>query len=378
MQKLAAILEKAVTKHTLSESEIIFLLKLPKEVAFPKKGQALKGDISRYGVQSLLTAADITREKYIGGGVELRALIEISNICDKNCLYCGLRRGNKSLPRYFMPKEEIVKTARAAVRQGFKTVVLQSGEGYNNLFSNKDWEYIIKNIKKLGIAVTLSLGSLTFEQYKTLKKLGADRYLLRIETTDKCLFKKMHPDDNFNERLNCINIIKKLNFETGTGTLVGLPKQTIKSIARDILFFKKVKADMIGIGPFIPNPDTPLRGTTPLNRATWQKNFNLALKVVAITRLIMPLANIPATTAMETLKKNGRALALRCGANVIMPNVTPQKYKNLYALYPGKASLGITAQKAYKTAVQELKTIGRTPSKTLGKSKYFAAKDTIR
>jgi len=316
---MRTILEKALNKHSLSESEIIFLLSLK-------------------GFKRLSAAADITRKKYKGRAVELRALIEISNICKKNCLYCGIRRGNFRLKRYAMTEEEIMSAARAAVKQGFKTIVLQSGESGGISFLNA----VIKHIKRLGAAVTLSLGTFNKEHY------AADRYLLRIETTDKRLFKKMHPDTDFAARAASIKNIKKSGLELGTGILVGLPGQTIKSIARDILFFKKIKAGMIGIGPFIPNPDTPLKNAAPRGA------FDMALKVIAITRLLLPNANIPATTAMETLQKNGRIQALRGGANVIMPNVTPQKYKKLYALYPNKASLG-----AYKQAALALKKINR-------------------
>lgn len=296
----------------------------------------------------LFKAADETRLKYKGSAVFLRALIEISNICEKNCLYCGLRNADKTLKRYAMSADEIIKTASFAAKQGFKTVVLQSGEISGGFFINKNLPFVIRQIKKFGIAVTLSLGGLSPDVLKRLKLSGADRYLIRAETTSKGLFKEMHPDTSFAERISAIKTVKKLGYELGTGVLVGLPRQTIKSLARDILFFKKVKADMVGIGPFIPSPSTPLAKAK-------KGNIGLTLKVIAITRLLLPNANMPATTAMETLQKNGRMLALTAGANVVMPNVTPAKYKKLYALYPGKASLG-----AYKAAQKELKKIGRT------------------
>ena len=273
--------------------------------------------------------ADAVRKKYVGDGVHLRGLIEFSNICKCNCLYCGLQSSNKHVNRYRLSKDEIVDIAKKGVDEGFKTIVLQSGE--DEFFNTKLMCEIISEIKNLGVALTLSIGEKSFEDYKAFKDAGADRYLLRIETTDKNLYKKMHPYANFDNRMRCLYDLKKLGYETGTGCLVGLPEQTLESLAEDILFCKELDADMIGIGPFIPHPDTPLKNEN-------NGSLDLAIKVMAVTRILLKDINIPATTAMESLRSDGRLLALQSGANVVMPNLTDDCHKKMYEIYPNKIS----------------------------------------
>ena len=273
--------------------------------------------------------ADAVRKKYVGDGVHLRGLIEFSNICKCNCLYCGLQSSNKHVNRYRLSKDEILDIAKKGVDEGFKTIVLQSGE--DEFFNTKLMCEIISEIKNLGVALTLSIGEKSFEDYKAFKDAGADRYLLRIETTDKNLYKKMHPYANFDNRMRCLYDLKKLGYETGTGCLVGLPEQTLESLADDILFFKELDADMIGIGPFIPHPDTPLKNEN-------NGSLDLAIKVMAVTRILLKDINIPATTAMETLHPEGRIMALQSGANVVMPNLTDDCHKKMYEIYPNKIS----------------------------------------
>ncbi|MBW6410475.1 [FeFe] hydrogenase H-cluster radical SAM maturase HydE [Clostridium weizhouense] len=309
------ILEKAKLTHELDKKEILDLLK--------------NDDIN----EDLFKAANAVREKYLGNNVHLRGLIEFTNICKRNCMYCGLRRDNKNIKRYRLTKEEILEFAKKAVSYGYKTLVLQGGE--DDFFTKERMVEIVKEIKELDVALTLSLGEKTYEEYKAFKEAGADRYLLRIETTDKKLYEDMDPLMSHEERLNCLKNLGNLGYEVGSGVLVGLPNQTLESLANDILFFKKINADMIGIGPFIPNDDTPLKDCEG-------GQFTLALKVMAITRLLLPDINIPATTAMESLNKNGRLIALQSGANVVMPNVTEGEYRKLYALYPGKICTGDT------------------------------------
>lgn len=273
--------------------------------------------------------ADAVRKKYVGDGVHLRGLIEFSNICKCNCLYCGLQSSNKHVNRYRLSKDEILDIAKKGVDERFKTIVLQSGE--DEFFNTKLMCEIISEIKNLGVALTLSIGEKSFEDYKAFKDAGADRYLLRIETTDKNLYKKMHPYANFDNRMRCLYDLKKLGYETGTGCLVGLPEQTLESLAEDILFFKELDADMIGIGPFIPHPDTPLKNEN-------NGSLDLAIKVMAVTRILLKDINIPATTAMESLRSDGRLLALQSGANVVMPNLTDDCHKKMYEIYPNKIS----------------------------------------
>lgn len=294
----------------------------------------------------LFKTADMVRKQYVGDSVHLRALIEISNICKNNCHYCGIRCANKLVKRYKLSVEEILLTAKKAKTLGFKTVVLQSGE--SPVYSLKEMEEIIKGIKKLGLIITLSLGEKTEAEYKKYKAWGADRYLLRIETTDEKIYKKLHPGQSLTNRKQCLFTLKKLGFETGTGILTGLPGQTAESIAKDILFIKKLGADMVGLGPFIPAPNTPLAKAKG-------GSLEKALEAVAIIRLLLPKANIPATTAMETLASGARKRALRSGANVLMPNLTPERAKKAYSLYQNKSSADLQKAKA------EIKSLGRKP-----------------
>ena len=245
----------------------------------------------------LFSLADQLRKENVGDEVHLRGLIEFSNICKRTCKYCGLRCENKNIERYRIKPEDIISYAKRAVEKGYKTIVLQSGEDV--FFSQDVMCEIIKEIKKLDVALTLSIGERSFEDYKAFKEAGADRYLIRIETTDRNLYEKMHPNMDFDNRVRCLRDLKNLGYETGTGCLVGLPEPSIESLADDILFFKEIGADMIGIGPFIPHPDTPLKDCA-------NGNFTLALKVMALTRIMLPDINIPATTAMETLNPNER------------------------------------------------------------------------
>ncbi|WP_231038397.1 [FeFe] hydrogenase H-cluster radical SAM maturase HydE [Pectinatus frisingensis] len=299
---------------------------------------------------TLAAAADQVRLKYVGNSIHLRGLIEFSNICRQNCMYCGLRRDNPHIERYRLTPSEIVKLAEKARRYGYKTVVLQSGE--DMYFSANILAEIIKQIKKMDMAVTLSIGERSYEEYELLKKAGADRYLLRIETTSKKLYEALDPAMSFNNRKSCLFNLRKLGYEVGTGCLVGLPGQTIESLAQDILFFKQLDADMIGIGPLIPNQDTPLAKVA-------KGDFTLTRRMVSLIRLLLPEANIPATTAMETLKADARIIILQSGANVVMPNVTEGDYRRKYALYPGKICVADTPAQCRSCIGGKIKSIGR-------------------
>ena len=285
-------------------------------------------DILKSESNEIFQTADEIRRQYVGDGIHLRGLIEFSNICKRNCLYCGLQCSNLSAERYRLSKNDILTLVQGGISQGYKTIVLQSGE--DEFYSTNLLCDIISRIKDFGAAVTLSIGEKTFAEYKAYKEAGADRFLLRIETTDKDLYQKMHPRADFENRKRCLYDLKRLGYETGTGCLVGLPEQTMESLADDILFFKSLDADMVGIGPFIPHPQTPL---------AHEKNgdLDLALKVMALTRVLLPDINIPATTAMESLRPDGRLLALQSGANVVMPNLTDELHKKMYEIYPNKA-----------------------------------------
>lgn len=305
----------------------------------------------------LFEEADRLRRENVGDEVHLRGLIEFSNICKRQCKYCGLRSPNKTVERYRLSTNEILSSAQNAVKLGYRTIVLQSGE--DDYFDTDKMCEIIHKIKELDVALTLSIGEKTYEEYKAFKKAGADRYLLRIETTDKNLYSNMHPGVEIETRFGCLYNLKKLGYETGTGCLVGLPNQTIESLADDILFFKELNADMIGVGPFIPHEQTPLKDAD-------KGDFWLALKVMALTRLVLPDINIPATTAMETIIPNGRIIALQSGANVVMPNVTSMEYRAKYEIYPGKICLNDSAEQCKGCIEHKIKSIGRTVSKNYG------------
>ena len=334
------LIKKAEEKHILSKNELIEIL----------ANEEFDKDV--------FAAADRVRKKYVGDDIHLRALIEFSNICKNNCLYCGLRRDNKDITRYRIHEDMLLELAHhACVNMGLKTIVLQSGE--DMYFDVDRMCSIIKKIKAMDVALTLSVGEKTKEEYKAYKNAGADRFLLRIETTDKDLYHKLDPQMSWDERKQCLSDIREAGLEVGSGVMVGLPNQTVESLADDILFFKEIDADMIGIGPFIPHPGTPLKNESG-------GTLNLSLKVMALTRLLLPDINIPATTAMETLAPNGQVMALKSGANVIMPNVTLTQYRKHYEIYPGKSNTNYTPDKSLSELVNKIESIGRKVSRTYG------------
>lgn len=310
--------------------------------------------------ETLYARADQVRHDNVGDEVHLRALIEFTNICRNNCLYCGIRAGNTKAERYRMSEEEILKMARQATEMGFQTIVLQGGEDPH--FDQATMCRIIKQIKQHDVALTLSIGERSREDYAAFKSAGADRYLMRIETTDVDLYHRLNPGMSWHHRRDCLLTIKELGYEMGSGIMVGLPGQSVESIARDLLFLRDIEVDMAGIGPFIPHPATPLaneKGGT----------LELALRTMAAMRLLMPDINIPATTAMESLHPNGRIKALQAGANVVMPNVTEGEYRRLYELYPGKICVNDTPVHCRSCIGMKIQAIGRTVGQGRGNHK---------
>lgn len=353
------LLKKAEDTHELTRDEIVELLKTAnsEQQTANSNSETICHLPFAIGSNPLFAAADRVRRKYVGDEVHLRGLIEFSNYCKQNCLYCGLRRDNKNVHRYRLTEEQVIEFAKKASDLGYKTVVLQSGE--DPYFTVERMKKIIAEVKKFDLAITLSIGEKTFEEYKAYKEAGANRYLIRIETTDKDLYTKLDPDMDWQNRLECLFHLRELGFEVGTGCLVGLPEQTLESLADDILFFKEINADMVGIGPFIPNENTPLSTAKG-------GSFELALKVMAITRLLNPDINIPATTAMETLNPQGRLIALQSGANVVMPNVTQGDYRKFYEIYPGKICVNDTPDKCRGCITGKIKSINRSVSNDYG------------
>lgn len=288
----------------------------------------------------LYRRAAAVRDRYVGSHVYLRGLIEYSNICRKNCLYCGVRRDNLRIERYTMTREEVLEAAMTAFKLNLGSIAIQSGENSSKVFIDTIEELIAAisrmTDKKLGI--TLSLGEQSRETYKRWYDAGAHRYLLRIETSNQTLYRKLHPDDEmhrYQRRLDSLKAIQDSGYQTGTGVMIGLPYQTMGDLADDIIFMRDFDIDMCGMGPYIEHSDTPLgeRGT---DHHLLKERFNLSLRMIAILRIVMKDINIVASTAMQTIDPAGREKAVCCGANVVMPNFTPARYREGYLIYEGK------------------------------------------
>lgn len=281
------------------------------------------------GLKAIYDFADKVRRQHMGDGIFLRGIIEFSSYCDNTCHYCGLNRRNLKPMRYRMSKEEVLAGVAHIYSLGVRTVVLQSGEESS---LKAEWlAGLISEIKAVfDMAVTLSVGEKPREAYRLWKEAGADRYLLKIETTDRALYRELHPDMSFENRLRCLEDLRDLGYRAGSGIIVGLKGQTNNTLAGDIIFFKKYNFDMIGIGPLIPHSCTPMANEAPGSAA-------MTLKTLALTRIVTKNTNLPATTALGSLGgMDHRQDGLRAGANVLMPNFTPAPYRKLYEIYPGK------------------------------------------
>jgi biotin synthase len=277
----------------------------------------------------LFAFADEIRRRHVGDGILLRGIVEFSNRCDNSCKYCGLNKTNTGLRRYKLTDRQILNCIEQIANAGIGTVVLQSGEQAE---LDASWfAGLIREIKtRFDIAITLSVGERPFDDYAMWKEAGADRYLLKIETTNRQLYQKLHPQMSLDNRLKCSKNLGMLGYQNGSGNIIGLPGQTISDIAEDIMFFARERFDMIGIGPFIPHPATALSDCSP-------GDVEMVLKTIAVTRIITKDAHLPATTAIGSLNGNDhRPDALMAGANVLMPNFTSLPYRQLYEIYPGK------------------------------------------
>jgi biotin synthase len=310
-------------QDTFSKSEIISLLKS-------------EGD----GRTLLFKKSAEVKEKYIGNKVWFRGLIEFSNICGKDCLYCGIRKGNKNLVRYSLSDDEILSAAGFAYKNRYGSIALQSGELESKTVTNRI-ENLLHKIKELSngeLGVTLSVGEQKPEVYERWYAAGAHRYLLRVESTNRALYNKIHPDDSkhdFNRRLDCLKKLQDIGYQTGTGVMIGLPFQTLDDLAGDLIFMKKFDIDMCGMGPYIEHADTPLIEYTA-KLMPLKERFDLTLKMIALIRIMMKDINIVAATALQAIDPIGREKAVKIGANILMPNITPGKYRDSYKLYDNK------------------------------------------
>ncbi len=325
-------------------------------------------------LEELWRTADETRKQNVGDEVHLRGLLEISNHCARSCWYCGIRADNSMLQRYRMPEEEIMACVREALDYGYGTVVMQAGEDYG---ITAEWmEKIIRLIKsETDLAVTLSLGERSESELRAWKEAGADRYLMRFETSNQELYDKIHPpmSGKGSDRIKLLRKLRETGYEVGSGVMIGIPGQTYDDLANDIELFRTLDLDMIGVGPFIAHGDTPL-GDSSLAPAAPEgeqvpNTEEMTYKVVALTRIACPLANIPSTTALATLNTaTGRELGLSRGANIVMPNMTPKHYRAMYEIYPAKACIDETAADCRACMHRRILSIGRTIGKGRGDS----------
>jgi biotin synthase len=334
-------------------------------------------------LEDLWTRADDTRKRAVGDAVHLRGLIEVSNHCLRSCAYCGIAACAPKVERYRMTLEEILECADRAKEYGFGTVVMQAGEDPG---IRGDWmAEVIRTIKvRTGLAITLSLGEREEQDLKLWQQAGADRYLLRFETTDPGLYHRIHPSlpGTLSDRMTQLLRMRDLGYEIGTGIMVGIPGQTWDTLANDVWTFRDFDMDMIGIGPYLASPGTPLdgplgeelrasagAGQTPSDPLT-------TLKVLALTRLVCPETNIPSTTALATQDPaSGRASGLLRGANVVMPNLTPPRYRVLYQIYPGKAGLHETVDITRTKIEAQIQALGRTVGRGPGTSPRVGRRD---
>lgn len=334
--KVFSLIHTLAENHRLSISDYTYLIENRNEEA----------------AELLANLAVEARKKVYGNIVFIRGLIEISNICKNDCLYCGIRKSNKSCDRYRLTQEQILSCAEEGYSLGFRTFVLQGGE--DRYFTDDILCGLIDGLKKRYVecAVTLSLGERSTESYKRLYDAGADRYLLRHETANKEHYKRLHPKEmSFEYRMECLHELKKIGYQTGCGFMVGSPYQTNKTLAEDLKFIEVFQPDMCGIGPFIPHKNTPFKEMEA-------GSVELTCYLLSIIRLICPSILLPSTTALGTIHPFGRELGIQAGANVVMPNLSPCSVRKKYELYNNKICTGAESAQAVDSLKQRMSAVG--------------------
>lgn len=318
-------LKETLEKEILGFEDLVYLLGLQE----------------REDLEALYRRAYDVKSTHVGRKVFYRGLIEFSNICRKDCHYCGIRAGNRNAHRFEMSFDEAVAAAKWCYEANYGSVVIQAGERSDEAFLSTI-EKIIREIKEMTkgeLGITLSLGEQSEDTYRRWFEAGAHRYLLRIETSSRKLYEQIHPANaahSFDERVECLNRLRRVGYQVGTGVMIGFPGQTVEDLANDILFFRDHDIDMIGMGPYVVHSDTPMGVVAEDSEAVQRWRFELGLKAIAVTRILLKDVNIAAATALQALNPLGRELALKAGANIIMPNITDTKYRKEYLLYNGK------------------------------------------
>ena len=354
INKTKKIIDKIDKKEKISYKDALTLLssfEYDNDLNKKKLGKKEKIEIKELKKYLREKARD-KADKVFGKYIFMRGLIEFTNYCKNDCIYCGIRKSNKNVERYRLNKKEILECCKIGYEIGFRTFVLQGGE--DNFFNIERMSNIVRAIKKEfpDCALTLSIGEKEEEYYKELKNNGANRFLLRHETADSEHYSKLHPKYmSLENRKECLRFLKKLGFQTGTGMMIGSPFQKLENIAGDLIFMQEIKPEMIGIGPFLPHKDTPFA-----NEKIGE--LELTLILISVIRLIFPLSLIPATTALGTIKEGGREIGILHGANVVMPNLSPMSVRKKYLLYNNKISTGTESAEGVELLRDSIDKIG--------------------
>lgn len=332
---MKALIDQLAQSHILTREELMRLI------------ENRNPELDQY----LFAKADAVRREIYGNDIYIRGLIELSNYCKNDCYYCGIRRSNKNAARYRLTREQVLDCCKSGYKLGFRTFVLQGGE--DPYFTDERLCEMISAIKSRypDCALTLSMGEKSYASYLSYFNAGADRYLLRHETADATHYGKLHPDSmTLSTRRQCLYDLKKIGFQVGCGFMVGSPYQTVENLAADLLFIKEFDPEMVGIGPFIPHRDTPFAGEPA-------GTLEMTLFMLGLVRLLVPHVLLPATTALGTIDPQGRELGILAGANVVMPNLSPQEVRNKYLLYDNKLNTGVEASEGIDSLKKSMERI---------------------